>query len=290
MSITLSDRCRPGRQAPIGRPDLAARDAQLLMTWPFFSLSKSPRLQPIELKLGTCAIRVEAADNAGIATIWDADILIWLISQMVCAHNQGRACSSYILLSPHQLLRFAQRGTGKASYLRLKAALRRLAATRTTLTGMLPASLSHQHHRPFAWINQWHDQIDRKGRSHGLTLELAQILIDIATEPRHLLTIDPGYFRLTGGLERWLYRLVRKHGGHQPQGWCFELRHLHGKSGSRSSFKQFASDIRAIVGNQSLPGYILCLEEGMHKDRLRFWPRKPTAPFAITAHQLVEKP
>ncbi len=30
-----------------------------------------------------------------------------------------------------------------------------------------------------------------------------------------VLTIDPAYFRLTGGIERWLYRLVRKHGGRQ---------------------------------------------------------------------------
>ncbi|WP_446653407.1 replication initiator protein A [Blastomonas sp.] len=289
MGTILSDHCPSGLHAPFGRPGLAARDAQILMTWPFFSLSKSPRLQPIELRMGTRAIKVEAAGNLGIATIWDADILIWLISQMVCARNQGRACSSHIVLSPHQLLRFAQRGTGKASYVRLRNALHRLASTRTTIAGILPAPLSHRHNRPFAWINQWHDQIDRQGRSHGLALDLANLLIDIAAEPRHVLTIDPGYFRLTGGLERWLYRLVRKHGGRQPQGWCFELRHLHGKSGSRSSFKQFAFDIRAITRNQSLPGYVLCLEQGLHEERLRFRPRSPAARFATTTYQLVDK-
>ena len=31
-----------------------------------------------------------------------------------------------------------------------------------------------------------------------------------------VLTIDREYFGLTGGLERWLYRIVRKHAGHQP--------------------------------------------------------------------------
>ncbi len=30
-----------------------------------------------------------------------------------------------------------------------------------------------------------------------------------------ILTIDRAYFNLTGGLDRWLYRLVRKHGGRQ---------------------------------------------------------------------------
>ena len=37
-----------------------------------------------------------------------------------------------------------------------------------------------------------------------------------------VLTIDRAYFDLTGGLERWLYRIVRKHAGSQPGGWCFE--------------------------------------------------------------------
>jgi plasmid replication initiation protein len=49
-----------------------------------------------------------------------------------------------------------------------------------------------------------------------------------------VLTIDPAYFGLTGGLERWLYRIVRKHGGRQRAGWAFGLRHLYEKSASLS--------------------------------------------------------
>ena len=70
-----------------------------------------------------------------------------------------------------------------------------------------------------------------------------------------MLTIDRAYFDLTGGLERWLYRLVRKHGGRQQHGWSFELPHLHAKSGSLSPLKRFAFELRAIVRRQPLPGY-----------------------------------
>src|SRR5699024_2038720 len=80
-----------------------------------------------------------------------------------------------------------------------------------------------------------------------------------------VLTIDQAYFRLSGGIERWLYRLVRKHGGRQRDGWSFDLRHLHRKSGSLARFTDFAVDVRAIVRRQSLPGYELQLcdeEEG----------------------------
>ena len=58
-----------------------------------------------------------------------------------------------------------------------------------------------------------------------------------------MLTIDRRYFDLTGALERWLYCLVRKHGGRQS----FDVVHLHPKSASLSPIKQFAYDLRQIV-------------------------------------------
>ena len=48
---------------------------------------------------------------------------------------------------------------------------------------------------------------------------LATVLVEAGQlDDALVLTIDPGYFSLTGGLERWLYRIVRKHAGHQPGG------------------------------------------------------------------------
>lgn len=75
-----------------------------------------------------------------------------------------------------------------------------------------------------------------------------------------ILTIDRQYFALTGGLERWLYRIVRKHGGRQQHGWSFDLAYLHAKSGSLSPLKHFAYDIRNIVRRQPLPGCSLTIE------------------------------
>ena len=90
-----------------------------------------------------------------------------------------------------------------------------------------------------------------------------------------VLTIDPAYFNLTGGLERWLYRLVRKHGGHQPGGWSFDLHHLHLKSGSLSPFKRFAFELRDIVRRQPLPGYRLdFITVIAGRPRLTFAPRE----------------
>jgi len=69
--------------------DLAARDHQDLMAYPFFSLAKSPRIRPIDFRMGKIAIRVEAVPQHGMATIWDADVLIWAASQIVEARDRG---------------------------------------------------------------------------------------------------------------------------------------------------------------------------------------------------------
>jgi plasmid replication initiation protein len=88
-----------------------------------------------------------------------------------------------------------------------------------------------------------------------------------------VLTIDRQYFALTGGLERWLYRLVRKHGGHQTHGWSFGFRHLHLKSGSLSPYKRFAFELRDIVRRQPLPGYRLaCIPSVENEPWLSFQP------------------
>jgi plasmid replication initiation protein len=102
-----------------------------------------------------------------------------------------------------------------------------------------------RRHR-FSWINEWQERTNRQGRPDGIEL----IVPTGSTKPFSttlILTIDPAYFDLTGGLDRWLYRLVRKHGGRQRAGWRFDLRHLHLKSGSLSPFKRFAFELRDIV-------------------------------------------
>lgn len=93
------------------------------------------------------------------------------------------------------------------------------------------------------------------------------------------LTIDPAYFSLTGGIERWLYRVARKHAGRQPRGWLFEFAHLHAKSGSQVRVSDFALQIRRIAARQPLPGYKLRIEREARRELLRILPAKlSTAP------------
>ena len=84
--------------------DLAPRDAQDLMTYPFFSLAKTHRITPIDFRMNDIAIRVEAVAEHGMATIWDADVLIWAASQIVEARDAGLRTSRLMAARPREIL------------------------------------------------------------------------------------------------------------------------------------------------------------------------------------------
>jgi plasmid replication initiation protein len=242
-------RALPGQFAP--------RDAQDLMAYPFFSLSKTHRVAPIDFVAGGVSIRVEAVPDHGMATIWDADILIWAASQIVEARDAGLRTSRLMVATPYEILKFIGRGTSLRDYQRLKAALDRLQSTTVCTSIRQPAE--GRRHR-FSWINEWKERTDRSGRPDGVELIVPDWFYQAVLDNALILTIDRAYFDLTGGLDRWLYRLVRKHGGRQRNGWRFDFRHLHLKSGALSPFKRFAFELRDIIRRQPLPGYTLFLE------------------------------
>jgi plasmid replication initiation protein len=237
--------------------DLAPRDAQDLMAYPFFSLSKSHRVTPIDFRMGEVAIRVEATAEHGMATIWDADVLIWAASQIVEARDKGLHTSRLIAATPYEILTFIRRGTSARDYHRLKAALDRLQST-TVATTLRQASERRLHR--FSWVNEWKERADGNGRPLGIELIIPDWLYAALLNNALVLTIDRSYFALTGGLERWLYRIVRKHAGRQPNGWRFEISHLHVKSGCLSPLKRFAFELRDIARRQPLPGFRLAIE------------------------------
>nr|WP_236672377.1 replication initiator protein A [Croceicoccus sp. YJ47] len=259
------------------------------MAWPFFSLAKTKRVKPIDFRMGEVAILVEATAEHGMATIWDADVLIWVASQIVEARDAGKATSRLIAATPHEILTFTRRGTGKAGYERLKAALDRLQSTSIATSIRQDGA---RRRRRFSWINEWRERLDDKGRALGIEMILPDWLYEGVLDRALVLTIDPAYFALTGGLERWLYRIVRKHGGKQKGGWSFDISHLHVKSGALSPLKRFAFEVRTIVRRQSLPGYSLALEHQFGRERLLFV-ATPVDPFTAARRRiglpLVEK-
>ena len=247
------------------------RDAQDLMAYPFFSLAKSKRIAPIDFRAGKITIRVEAVPEHGMATIWDADVLIWAASQIVEARDAGLKTSRLMAATPYEILTFVGRGTSARDYDRLKAALDRLQST-TVMTSIRQPTERRRHR--FSWINEWKETADVHGRPLGLELILPDWFYAGVLDEALVLTIDRAYFDLTGGLERWLYRLVRKHGGRQDGGWSFDL-----QSSSRQVRQPLAAEAfrlrpaRDRPPRRRLPGYRLVIERSLRgAERLNFTP------------------
>jgi len=129
---------------------MAVRDAQELMAYPFFALGKTKRLAPIDFCAGAVAIRVEGLLEHGLATIWDADVLIWAASQIVDARDAHIQTSRRIAATPYEILTFLRRGTSARDYQRLKLALDRLQSNSVVTSIRQPAV--HRRHRFFFFI------------------------------------------------------------------------------------------------------------------------------------------
>ena len=147
--------------------DLAPRDAKDLMAYPFFSLAKSHRTTPIDYRLNDITIHIEAVPEHGMATIWDADVLIWAASQIVEARDAGLQTSRLMAATPYEILTFVGRGTSVRDYHRLKAALDRLQST-TVATSLRQTSERRMHR--FSWINEWTEHADAHGNAVGVDL------------------------------------------------------------------------------------------------------------------------
>jgi hypothetical protein len=201
-------------------------------------------------------IRVEGTQEHGIATIWDADVLIWAASQIVEARDAGLRPSR---LMQRHALRDPALHRARHVAARLPAPQGRAGSAAIDHGGHVhPRDDGRRLHR-FSWINEWKELADASGTPLGIELILPDWFYAGVLDAALVLTIDPAYFRLTGGIERWLYRLVRKHGGKQPYGWQFDFPHLHRKSGSTAQALRLrlrpARAGRAAVAARLRPGH-----------------------------------
>jgi plasmid replication initiation protein len=183
------------------------------MERPFFSLSKSKRMKPIEYvnRNDNIFVTVQPHQDYGMATIWDADILIWAASVLCDMKNRGtNDIPRELKFQPHDLLKAIGRSTGGRDYAQLRDSLERL---KTTVVMTNIRVKKTQKTTMFSWIDQWDDLIDASTKeSRGLTLTVSDWFYRGVTEDGGVLAIDPAYFSITGGRERWLYRTEVKSG------------------------------------------------------------------------------
>jgi len=237
---------------------LPLKDQREVMERPFFSLSKRKRLKPIEYQSpdGEVWVHVSGNPEFGIATIWDADILVWATSRLNQMRERGQNDLPRTLhTTSYELLKAIRRDTGGKGYQELQAALQRLEATTIQTSMRAP---KRQKRAQFGWLDEWTLEIDAEtGAARGLTLTLSNWVYEGLIRDKALLTLHPDYFTISGGVERAIYRIARKHAGDQPAGWTCRVSVLHDKTGSESPLKQFNYLLKRIVAANNLPDYDL---------------------------------
>lgn len=238
--------------------DLSLKDQRETMERPFFSLQKRKRVKPIEYSSpdGETWVKIEAIPAYGMATIWDADILIWAASTLNRMREQGvNDLPRTLRTTSYDLLRAIKRDTSGRAYQELQAALQRLQTTSISTSIRAP---KRRTKAGFNWLDKWTLEVDPDtDQPRGMTITLSDWVYEGIMGERSLLTMHQDYFLLTGGLERALYRIARKHAGNQKGGWTCRVEVLRDKTGSDSKPKEFNRMLRKVVEADQLPDYTM---------------------------------
>jgi len=237
--------------------DAVFKDLMPSLEHPFYSLSKKPETSIRRYEHNGNWLEITPSVK-GLATIYDKDVLIYCISQLIEKLKRGEPVGPRLRINSRDLLVFTNRGTTGRDYDALREAIDRLAGTRISTnirTG------DEEQTDSFGLIDA--ASIRRK---HGLDGRLLWVEIKIsdwvfnAIRSQEVLTLHPDYFRLRKPLERRIYEIARKHCGRQAS-WTISLEILLKKCGSQSPIKHFRYMVKHIAKYDHLPDYHVRFDE-----------------------------
>jgi len=254
--------------------DAVLKDIMPQMEHPFYSLSKKPDTKIRRYEHNGNYLEVVPSVK-GLATIYDKDILIFAISQIMAKINKGEKISKRVKINSHELLMFTNRGTAGKDYKALQDGLERIRGT-TITTNIVTGD--EEQTDTFGLINA--HSIRRKngldGRLLWCEIELSEWIFN-AINANEVLTLHRDYFRLRKPIERRIYEIARKHCGRKKE-WAIGLDLLHKKTGSKGTLKEFRRKTKPLLENNHLPDYSIEYDEitdkVIFKNREKWWSDK----------------
>lgn len=256
--------------------DAVIKDIDAEIEHPFFALSKKPPTAVLEYRNGDKWLRITPS-VVGQATIYDKDILVYAISQVMAKLNRGEKVSRRVRLNSRECLQFIKRGTAGKDYTALIAALDRL-------QGMtIRTNIRHddeEENPSFNLIDG--SNVRRKfgldGRLIYCDILLSEWVFD-AIRDKAVLTLSPKYFEIDTPTAKRVYELARKHCGQQVKQALY-LETLFKKSGASgvrhrntayakylAAFRKFRLAVREIAEKNDLPDYSMIYVEGVAIDK-----------------------
>lgn len=271
-SVSLLDQLLPDRhpQADFFICDVAdavLKDLIPSMEHPFYVLSKKPETAVRRYEHDGRWLEVIPSAK-GQATIYDKDILIYAVSQIMHRLNRGEQVQRRIRFNPRDLLIFVNRGTGGKDYEAFCEALDRLMGTviKTNITTWRDGSdVPMSEDERLGWFHLIESAVvHRKGGEPGGRIMAAEIEISEwifnSIRRKSVLTLHRDYFRLRKPIERRIYEIARKMCGASAE---FEigLEKLLKRSGARTELKRFRHTLREIATHDHLPDYRVLFDE-----------------------------
>jgi len=228
------------------------------MEHPIFSLSTKSDTRVLRYEHRDIVVEIIPSVR-GLATIFDKDILIYCISQLMAKKNAGEPLAQTLHLNAHDVLVWTNRETSGDAYRRLLEAFERLRGT--TITTNIKTN-GEAEGQVFGLIEKAKViRQTRSGRMSEIEVKLSDWVYRII-QGSEVLTLSRDYFRLRKPIDRRVYELARKHCGEQDE-WKIGLELLHKKTGASSHSREFKSMIRELVQNDHLPDYRVALEDEM---------------------------
>lgn len=247
--------------------DVVPKDDTASMEHPIFSLATKPDHRHLTYQNGDHKLKIVPSGN-GLPTIFDKDILIFCVSQLMAMKNQGKEIGKTVRFSARELMIATNRKTGGVEYKRLEDAFVRLAGTQF-VTNIKTGGKAQT--RVFSLIESGSGFVFKD--DERMRLDYCEVILSDwfmrAIESNEIVSISEDYFRLRRPLERRIYEIARKHCGMSPK-WHIGLEKLQAKTGSNAPLKRFRLNLRQIIEEDHTPFYRIELND---KDLVTFRPR-----------------
>lgn len=247
--------------------DAVLKDLIPSMEHPFYALSKKPDTSVRRYEHGEHWVEVVPSVK-GQATIYDKDILIYVVSQLMHRINQGERVERKMRFNPRDLLIFVNRGTGGKDYDAFCEALERLMGTviKTNITTHTDDSPIPEGDEEgigfFHLVEKAHVQRKKGvegGRIMWAEIEISEWIFN-GIRRKSVLTLHRDYFRLRKPVERRIYEIARKLCGSKDR-QEIGLEKLLKRTGSRMQTKRFRHAVKELARSDHLPDYSMSFDE-----------------------------
>ena len=257
--------------------DVGGRDNRTVMDVAVFRLSKSNKRagEMIRYELPDGFVEVTAG-HYGMASVWDYDIVLMMVSHLTEAMNRyrdGKGEKPGRTFKPHvsDILKFARRGDGSRQVEEVEAALDRLKGTTVkTVRERTGANGRTMRQTEAEGLISRYSVLSRtdSDRVSAVEIEAPQWIYQeiVGGKQPDVLTVHPDYFLIDPGIGRFVYRLARRAAGKGAAKWSFQT--IFERSGSTGTFKKFCQNLRKIIQRDDLPEYNLREEPGQSGPQL----------------------